>query len=79
MTLPAEEDEKKQSQPNQIQVPARWLDNEEKKCSAHLRVQINEYTKSKAFMPTKVDELPQRREHMAIDISKSKKQEILSK
>jgi hypothetical protein len=42
-------------------------------------VQVIEESKSEIFMAAKVDDPVQRREQMAIDLRKSKKQELLSK
>ena len=52
---------------------------EEKQTTGHLRVQIIEESKSELFMTAKVDDPAQRREQMAIDLRKIKKQELLSK
>ena len=52
---------------------------EEKQPIGHLRVQIIEESKSEGFMTAKVDDPAQRREQMAIDLRKSKRQELLSK
>ena len=52
---------------------------EEKQSTGHLRVQVIEELKSEAFMAAKVDDPVQRREQMAINLRKSKKQELLSK
>jgi hypothetical protein len=45
----------------------------------YLRVQITEDTKVEIFMTTKVDDPALRREQMAIDLRKSKRQQLLSK
>ena len=42
-------------------------------------MQVIEESKSEVFMAAKVDDPMQRREQMAIDLRKSKKQELLSK
>ena len=42
-------------------------------------MQVIEESKSEVFMAAKVDDPVQRREQMAIDLRKSKKQELLSK
>ena len=42
-------------------------------------MQVIEESKSEIFMAAKLDEPVQRREQMAIDLHKSKKQELLSK
>ena len=44
-----------------------------------MRVQVIEESKSEIFMAAKADDPMQRREQMAIELRKSKKQELLSK
>ena len=44
-----------------------------------MRVQVTEETKTEVFMTTKVDDPALKREQMAIDLRKSKKQELVSK
>ena len=78
MPLRPAEEEKKQSQISEIQMPHQQLE-EEKQATGHLRVLIVEESKSETFMTAKVDDPAQRREQMAIDLRKSKKQELLSK
>ena len=78
MLLHPAEEEKKQSQPSETQMPPQQLE-EEKQAAGHLRVQIVEESKSQVFMTAKVDDPAQRREQMAINLRKSKRQELLSK
>ena len=78
MPLHPAEEEKKQSQLSEAQMPPQQPE-EEKQPIGHLRVQIIEESKSEVFMTAKVDDPAQRREQMAIDLRKSKKQELLSK
>ena len=78
MHLHPAEEEKKQSKLSEIQMPPQQLE-EEKQATGHLRVQTIEESKSEVFMTAKVDDPSQRREQMAIDLRKSKKQELLSK
>ena len=78
MTLHPAEEEKNQSQLSETQMPHQQLE-EEKQPTGHLRVQIIEESKSEVFMTAKVDDPTQRREQMAINLRKSKKQELLSK
>jgi hypothetical protein len=78
MPLHPPEEEKKQSQLSETQMPHQQLE-EEKQFTGHLRVQVIEETKSEVFMTAKVDDPALRREQMAIDLRKSKKQELLSK
>ena len=65
------EEEKKQ-QPEQ---PAE----ENKQHTGLLRVQIIEESKAEAFMTAKVDNPEQKREQMAVDLRKSKRQDLISK
>ena len=78
MSLHPAEEEKKQSQLSGTQMPPQQLE-EEKQFTGHLRVQIIEESKAEVFMTAKVDDPAQRREQMAIDLRKNKKQELLSK
>jgi hypothetical protein len=78
MTLHPAEEEKNQSQLSETQMPHQQLE-EEKQATGHLRVQIIEESKSEVFMTAKADDPTQRREQMAINLRKSKKQELLSK
>ena len=78
MPLHPAEEEKKQSQLSETQMPPQQIE-EEKQSIGHLRVQIIEESKAEVFMTAKVDDPAQRREQMAIDLRKSKKQELLSK
>ena len=71
MPLHPVEEEKGQMPPQQLE--------EEKQSTGHLRVQVIEESKSEVFMAAKVDDPMQRREQMAIDLRKSKKQALLSK
>ena len=59
------------------QMPPQQLE-EEKQSTGHLRVQVIEESKSEVFMASKVDD-PVQRIQMAIELRKSKKQELLSK
>ena len=54
-------------------------EEEEKQSHWHLRVQVVEETKAEAFMAAKKDDPILRREQMALDLRKSKKQELLSR
>ena len=60
-------------------MPIQPAEEEEKQSQGHLRVQVVEETKAEAFMAAKVDDPVLRREQMALDLRKSKKQELLSK
>ena len=60
-------------------MPLKPAEEEEKKSQGHLRVQVVEKTKAGAFMAAKVDDPVLRREQMALDLRKSKRQELLSK
>ena len=44
-----------------------------------MRVQVIEESKSEAFMTAKVDNPALRKEQMAVDLRKSKRQELISK
>jgi hypothetical protein len=52
---------------------------ESKQHTGLLRVQIIEESKSEAFMTVKVDNPAQKREQMAVDLRKSKRQDLISK
>ena len=52
---------------------------ESKQHTGLLRVQIIDKSKSEAFMTAKVDNPEQKREQMAVDLRKSKRQDLVSK
>ena len=52
---------------------------ESKQQTGLLRVQVIEESKSEAFMTAKVDNPEQKREQMAVDLRKSKRQDLISK
>ena len=60
-------------------MPLQPAEEEEKQSQGHLRVQVVEETKAKAFMGAKVDDPVLRKEQMALDLRKSKRPELLSK
>ena len=60
-------------------MPLQPAEEEEKQSEGHLRVQVVEETKAEALMAAKVDDPILRREQMALDLRKSKKQELLSR
>ena len=47
--------------------------------AGHLRVQVIKETKAEAILTAKMDDSALRREQMAIDLRKSKRQQLLSK
>ena len=52
---------------------------ESKQHAGQLRVQVIEESKSEALMTAKVDNTVQKREQMAVDLSKNKRQDLISK
>ena len=79
MPLIHAEKEKKQGGSNQAHALRIPPIEEEKKTTGLFRVQIIEESKSEAFMIAKVDDPALRREQMAVDLLKSKRQELISK
>ena len=55
------EEEKKQEEPNEAQIPQPQPAQEERKATGHLRVQIIEESKAGTFMAAKVDNPEARR------------------
>ena len=64
-----EEEKKQQEQPAE----------ESKQHAGLMRVQVIEESKSEAFITAKVDNPVQKREQMAVDLRKSKRQKLISK
>ena len=73
------EEERKQEEPNEAQIPQPQPVQEERGAPGHLRVQITEETKAEAFMAAKVVNPEARRIQMTEQLRKSKRKEIISK
>ena len=73
------EEEKKQVEPSEAQIPQPQPAQEERRYTGHLRVQVVEESKTEAFMTAKVDNPEARRVQMTEQLRKSKRREIIYK